>query len=68
MSRSTGGTVIMWTQDSSGPHWNRFCVCSTPVSTGWTAAFVEGLDSCGGTVTLVCPLLGRMMFFDLIRP
>ena len=68
MSRSQVGTVILWVQNALGPHWKRYCVCSIPLSTGWSAAFVEGQESSGGTISLVCPLLGGMMFFDLIKP
>ena len=68
MSRSRGGTVILWTQEASGSHWNRYCVCSLPVSTGFNAAFVERHEPSEGTITLVCPLLGGMMFFDLMEP
>ena len=68
ISRSLAGTVILWIQDAQGSLWNRYCLCSIPLSTGWAAAFVEVQESSEGTVTLVCPLLGGTMFFDLIEP
>ena len=68
MARYLCGTVILWIQDESGPHWKRYCVCSIPVSTGWATAFMERQGSSEGKATLVCPLLGGMMFFDLIEP
>ena len=68
LCRSYYGTVRIWNQDTSGTHWVFSTVRSIPTSLGWCMAFTDG-DQCSGVAgKLVCPLLGGVMVFELVRP
>ena len=69
VSRSLLGTVMLWSRSASESHWNRSCICSVPVSSGWPiVAFIDGHQSSGGTGRLACPFFGGVLVFELIQP
>ena len=70
VSVSSDGNVLLWSRNASGTHWKQSGGWWLPTWKVWSFAFADGEESSSSGVMgwLVCPFLGEVLVFELMRP